>query len=67
YLHMRLPTIPLPLMPGDDDLVIDLQKIFHEVYDSSGYDRRIRLTDPIPKPPLSEKNAKWIQQFIKQS
>lgn len=65
-LTMRLPTIPIPLMPGDDDLVIDLQKIFHQVYDESGYDRRIRLSDPLPKPPLSEKNAEWIQQFIKQ-
>lgn len=66
-LPAKLPTIPIPLMPGDDDLVIDLQKIFHQVYDESGYDRRIRLTDPIPKPELSAKNAEWIKQFTTKS
>lgn len=63
-MQASLPTIPIPLLLGDDDLVIDLQRVFTQVYDESGYDRRIRLSDPIPEPKLSDKNAEWIQQFI---
>lgn len=62
-LPSPLPTIPIPLLLGDADLVMDLQQILHQVYDESGYSRRIRHSDPIPAPPLSDQNAAWLKQL----
>ena len=62
-LQAPLPTIPIPLLPGDSDLVINLQQMLHQVYDESGYQRRIRLSDPIPLPPLSDDDQAWLEQL----
>lgn len=48
-----LPTIPVPLLPGDDDVLLDLQQLLHTVHDESGYVRRLNYNDKIPQPELA--------------
>jgi hypothetical protein len=40
-LQNRLPEVPVPLLKGDSDAVLDLQKVLENVYDSLRYDLEI--------------------------
>jgi hypothetical protein len=61
-LRQRLPIIPIPLLPGDPDARIDLQKILHQVYDATGYEDFIYAGRPHPA--LSSKDAAWARTFV---
>ncbi|MCS7187216.1 MAG: DUF4058 family protein, partial [Armatimonadota bacterium] len=37
-LRDRMPTIPIPLLRGDPDVDLDLQRVFNTVYERAGYD-----------------------------
>lgn len=50
-LDERLPTVPVPLLPGDLDVKLDLQSAFTAVYDALGYDLEVDYTRP-PEIPL---------------
>lgn len=50
-LDEPLPTIPVPLLPGDADVELDLQSAFTSVYDALGYDLEIDYARP-PEVPL---------------
>ena len=39
-LREPLATIPIPLLPPDRDVAVDLQALLHETYDAAGYARR---------------------------
>jgi len=56
-LESPLPTIPVPLLPGDADVALDLQAVVHDVYDRSGYVRRLDYSQAVPIPPLTEKQT----------
>jgi hypothetical protein len=45
-LSQPLPTVPIPLLPGDPDTPLDLQQAFGAVYDLLGYDLAIDYTQP---------------------
>jgi hypothetical protein len=51
-LNKKLPTIPIPLLPPDPDVLLELNAAVHEVYAESGYDWRMDYTRPVPNPPL---------------
>jgi hypothetical protein len=59
-LRQPLPTIPVPLRPGDRDISLDLQALLHDVYDAAGYGKYV-YDDP-PHPPLREDDATWAEQ-----
>lgn len=59
-LRRQLPTIPIPLAPGDADVSLELQPAFDETYDRAGYRYSVDYTLPI-KPPLSETDAAWVR------
>jgi hypothetical protein len=46
-----LPTVPIPLLPGDADVPLDLQQTFTATYDLLGYDLAIDYTG-VPEPAL---------------
>jgi hypothetical protein len=54
-----LPTVPVPLLPGDPDADLDLQRIFTQVYDLLGYDLAFDYRPP-PEVPLSPSQAAWM-------
>jgi hypothetical protein len=43
-LREPLPTVPIPLLPGDPDTLLDLQQTFTATYDLLGYDLAIDYT-----------------------
>lgn len=64
-LRDALPTIPIPLLPGDADSRLDLQAALASVYDALGYDLSIDYQQP-PEPPLSEADAAWAASLLQQ-
>ena len=62
-LRRTLPTIPIPLAPGDADVPLELQAAFDETYDRAGYRYSVDYTTAID-PPLSESNLAWSCQVL---
>lgn len=60
----RLPNIPVPLLPPDDDFVLDLNASIQQVYADSGYNWRIKYKLSVPYPPLRQSVAPVLQQLI---
>jgi hypothetical protein len=63
-LENRLPTIAIPLLPGDGDVKVDLQAVFNRCYDTGPYRRRIEYGAVQPQPPLSEERWAWTKRLL---
>jgi hypothetical protein len=63
FLPDPLPTIPIPLMKGDDDVPLDLGAALTAVYDRARYQLSINYSATLQVPP-PEEQAKWINQRI---
>lgn len=59
-----MPVIPVPLSGADADVALDLQTIFEELYDRSGYDYSLRYDREV-SPPLSDANRAWVEQLLR--
>ncbi|MFN8499614.1 MAG: DUF4058 family protein [Anaerolineae bacterium] len=63
-LNEPLPLIPVPLLPPDPDVALDLNAAIREVYDGSRYERRIAYTLPAPQPPLRPAMMAWVATLL---
>jgi hypothetical protein len=61
----RLPRTRLPLKPGDEDAVLDLQEVFDRAYQIGPYPERIDYSSD-PSPPLPESTVAWADQLLKE-
>lgn len=61
-----IPSFQIPLRPGEQEPVLPLNKILHELYDQSGYDLAIDYRET-PPPPLSSEDVEWILQLLDKS
>ncbi|MBM3225603.1 MAG: DUF4058 family protein, partial [Candidatus Tectomicrobia bacterium] len=59
-----LPVIPVPLLPGDQDVALDLQAVFTTMYDLLGYDLAVDYTQP-PDIPLRREDATWAEHLLR--
>ena len=59
-----LPVVPVPLLPGDDDVPLDLAYTLRTIYDEARYDLSIDYGQP-PVPPLAEDDAEWARELLK--
>lgn len=58
-----IPTFHLPLRRDDEEPLIDLGRLLHELYDRAGYDLSVDYTqDPVP--PLEGEDAAWLAQLL---
>jgi hypothetical protein len=65
-LAQRLPVIDIPLLPGDADVTLDLQEVFHQAYDVGPYRKGVVYgKDPIV-PRLTPDQSKWAADWLKQ-
>jgi hypothetical protein len=64
-LSQRLPVIPIPLRPGDDDSPLDLQAVLNAAYDRARYGRVIDYTQE-PVPPLSKQWKEWSDRLLRE-
>lgn len=62
-LRKRLPRIRLPLAADDRDLILDVQSVFHRVYERF-FAGRIDYRQP-PPVNLDAEDAKWTDQLLK--
>lgn len=62
-VRQAIPTFPLPLLPEDDEPVVDLNQLLHVLYDRAGYDLRINYQEA-PDPPLSDADAAWADALL---
>jgi hypothetical protein len=61
-LRQALPTIPIPLIPSDPDVKVDLQDLLNSTYDAGGFSRYIY--DGEPEPALSPEDAEWARKLV---
>lgn len=62
-LRTRLPRVGIPLMPGEPDVVLDLQSAVNRVYDAGAYSMRINYNRE-PEPPLEEETVLWASDLL---
>lgn len=63
-LPERLPRFSVPLANGDPDVVIDLQELLTKCYVAGKFAQKVDYRGPCP-PPLSKKNAKWVDELLR--
>lgn len=63
-LSEPLPTVPIPLLPEDEDVALDLQLALTMVYDELGYDLSVDYTRP-PEVPLTGDAAAWATDLLR--
>ena len=59
-----LPTVPVPLMPGDADVLLDLQHALQTVYELFGYDQAADHTGEAAVP-LPREQAAWAEARLR--
>jgi hypothetical protein len=64
-LDQRLPSIKIPLRPGDEDVVLDLQSLIDQAYRRGRYDRTTDYNKD-PDPPLTGPEAEWIDALLRE-
>jgi hypothetical protein len=64
-LHQPLPIVPVPLLAGDADLLLDLQAAFTATYDLLGYDLLIDYRRS-PIPALAAEQVEWAAQLLQE-
>jgi hypothetical protein len=61
-LRDAIPSIPIPLRPGEPEPLLDLKPVLDRTYDEAGYAHRVYRTPP--EPPLSDADACWAKSFL---
>jgi len=64
-LRDRLPQFAIPLMPGDGEVIVDLQIAFDRSYDVGPFAKRVDYAGPIPEPPLAPEDTAWVAERLK--
>ncbi|MEC4819370.1 MAG: DUF4058 family protein [Scytonema sp. PMC 1069.18] len=64
-LQNPIPCYPLPLRKGDMEPLLEIQILIDELYEEGNYDLVIDYTQE-PVPPLSQENAAWLSELLKQ-
>jgi len=60
-----LPRFSIPLLPGDGDVIVDLQVAFDRSYEDGPFAKRVDYRKPVPEPPLSPDDAAWVAERLK--
>jgi hypothetical protein len=60
-----LPPFPVPLLPDDEEPLVDLQTLVHTLYDRGSFDLRLDYTqDAVP--PLTGEDATWADALLRE-
>jgi hypothetical protein len=62
-LHHALPSIPIPLLRPDPDVMLDMGLALRTAYERARYDLRINYALP-PNPPLTPEQAEWAKALM---
>ncbi|HEV3007384.1 MAG TPA: DUF4058 family protein [Pirellulales bacterium] len=63
-LEKPLPEVPVPLLPGDSPVPLELQQALAVVYEIIGYDDLVDYTKP-PPGPLAPDEIAWVDERLR--
>lgn len=63
-LPARLPVLPIPLLPGDGEVQIDLQAAVDRCYETGLYSRRVEYRPDLLTPPFSPEYQEWVETVL---
>jgi Protein of unknown function (DUF4058) len=63
-LQDRLPVVPVPLHPPDEDVPLDLATALREIYDEAFYNLSIDYRQSPPKPAFSQEDVVWMDTLL---
>ncbi|BCX04622.1 MAG: hypothetical protein KatS3mg053_2560 [Candidatus Roseilinea sp.] len=63
-LRQPLPRVPVPLLPPDPDIVLDLQAAIDACFRLVGYERLLSYDQPPPPPELSPDDLAWVAERL---
>lgn len=61
-----LPVVPVPLLPPDPDVPLDLQAVIDSIYERAGYDLDVDYSVP-PWPPLTRAQSAWAEDVLRRT
>ncbi len=61
-LRDKLPIVPVPLLPPDSDVTLDLQAALAACFELVGYERLLDYTQPLAD--LSAADAAWVDEVL---
>jgi hypothetical protein len=64
-LRTALPTVPLPLLPPDPDVSLDIQAAVQACFALVGYERLLDYSSPPPSPALSADDVAWVDELLR--
>lgn len=64
HLRQPLPTINVPLLPGDGEVSVPLQQVMQRTYEAGPYHREIDYSQIIPSPKLADEQVKWVRERL---
>lgn len=64
-LPQQLPTVAVPLLPGDGDVKLDLQAVFNKTYNAGPYSREIDYLRDVIEPALAAENGAFADECLK--
>jgi len=64
-LRKPLPVVPLPLLPPDEDVPLDLQGALDASFELVGYEQLMDYESPPPPPAFNESDANWIAERLR--
>ena len=62
-LNQPLPLLPIPLLPADPDVALDLQVALNNIYERARYVWRINYNQSVPSPELRPTMATWLKEY----
>jgi hypothetical protein len=65
-LAAPLPTLPIPLLPPDPDVLLDLGAALRAIYVRARYERRIDYRAAPPPPELAPDDAAWLDAHLRE-
>ena len=63
-LRDPLPTVPVPLLPPDPDVPLDLQRSIADCFELVGYERLLNYSAAPPDPTFDPDDARWIAERV---
>lgn len=64
-LRQSIPPVPIPLLPGEAEPILELQPLLNRVYERGRYHLALDYRQP-PQPPLSQTNNEWADALLRE-
>ncbi|MFQ5856414.1 MAG: DUF4058 family protein, partial [Anaerolineae bacterium] len=65
-IREAIPEVPIPLRQGEEEPILDLNTVLHDLYDRARFDLRIDY-QRLPDPPFAPNDAEWAAALLHQA